>query len=257
MDTPMKEKPAITDYRARCYNQYISASWKYYHSSRLDKYALSARLQYKKYLDLLPADKQASILDAPCGTGHFLYYLQQEGYTNIKGIDISAEALAIAQKAGVKNLEQADIFKYLAEHERSFDFIAANDIIEHLHKAEIMTFLDLLYKALKPGGRLLIHTANTQTPLGGLLLHVDFTHETGFTPVSLAQVLRVAGFKDVAVKGEKPNVRDLRSGLRAILWWLITKILKGYVVAAYGSGRGVNSHSFIFEPHIYAVATRH
>src|SRR4051812_43231134 len=39
----------------------------------------------------LPKDKNAMILDIGCGDGNFVYWMQQAGYTNAHGIDLSAE----------------------------------------------------------------------------------------------------------------------------------------------------------------------
>jgi len=41
----------------------------------------------------LPEDKKAKIIDLGCGNGGFVYWLQQIGYQNAEGIDISAEQI--------------------------------------------------------------------------------------------------------------------------------------------------------------------
>lgn len=130
---------------------------------------------------------------------------------------------------GVKNLLKADLFEYLPEHPQSFDLIVANDIIEHLKKGEVLKFLDLIYESLSAGRRVLISTLNAQCLLGAKIVFIDFTHEQGFTPSSLSQVMRVCNFQDVTVYGEKPIVHDFRSAVRAGLWWCVEKLLKAYV----------------------------
>ena len=134
--------------------------------------------------------------------------------------------------------------------------VIANDIIEHLKKDEVLEFLDLISKALKPSGRVLIATVNAQSLFGGRAVFVDFTHEQGFTPGSLSQVMRICNFKDVKVYGDGPVAYDWRSGLRTILWSLIKELLKLYSVIERGTGRRMWKHQNIYEPRIFAVGTK-
>ena len=61
----------------------------------------------------MPEDKKAKIIDLGCGNGGFVYWLQQIGYQNAEGIDISAEQIETGQKLGIKNIKQADIKEFL------------------------------------------------------------------------------------------------------------------------------------------------
>ncbi|KPJ69230.1 MAG: hypothetical protein AMJ45_00740 [Syntrophobacter sp. DG_60] len=244
------------DYRKQCYESFISKHWDFSHSLSQQQFEHLWKIYKKRFSNILPIDKSAKIIDIACGAGYFLYYLQKEGYINACGIDFSQEQLEIAQKMGVKNIQKADIFKYLPNNKETYDMIVANDIIEHLTKDEIMEFLDLIHKALKPSGEVLISTVNAQSLLGASTVFVDFTHETGFTPVSLSQVMRVCKFEDVVVYGERPIPYDLRSTVRSILWWVVDKLLKMYVSVERGTGRGMWKCENIFEPRIYAIGRK-
>src|SRR5881397_1294588 len=48
----------------------------------------------------LPADRQSRILDIGCGEGALLSFLEECGYRNIDGFDISPENIDICHKAG-------------------------------------------------------------------------------------------------------------------------------------------------------------
>ena len=244
------------NYRERCYQTYVSTKWQYTHSLTKKEYNLFSKVSEKRFKGIVPEDKDAKIIDAACGTGHFLYFLQKEGYTNTLGIDLSEEQLEMAAKMGVENLQKADLFEYLPQHPQNFDMIAANDIIEHLKKDEVLKLLDLIYQSLKPGGQALIATLNTQSLFGNTTLFCDFTHEQGFTPKSLSQVMRVCNFQDVVVYGEKPIVHDLRSAVRAGLWWCTKRLLKAYLTIERGTGRGMWKHDNILEPRIFAVGEK-
>jgi cyclopropane fatty-acyl-phospholipid synthase-like methyltransferase len=244
------------NYRERCYRNFVSSHWKYSHIFSQETYNLFAKASRKRLKGILPDDKEAKIIDIACGAGHFLYFLQQEGYINTRGIDLSEEQLEVANKMGVKNLEKADLFEYLPKHPQSFDLVVANDIIEHLKKDEVLEFLDIIYHSLVPGGQLLLGTVNAQSLFGASTVFIDFTHEQGFTTGSLAQVMRVCNFKDVEVYGEKPAAHDFKSAIRCGLWWCTKKILKAYVTIERGTGRKMWKHSDIFEPRIFAVGRK-
>jgi SAM-dependent methyltransferase len=210
----------------------------------------------KLFNPFLPEDKSSSILDVACGAGHFLYYLQKEGYINTRGIDLSEEQLTVASKMGVKNLEMANLFDYLPKVPTSFEMIVGSDIIEHLKKEEVLHFLDLIYRALKNNGTALILTPNAGSLFGANMAYIDFTHETSFTPVSLAQVLRICNYEDVKVYGDAPVAYDWRSGLRSILWCMARNLLRLYLTIERGTGRGLWKESLIFEPRMFAVAMK-
>jgi len=244
------------NYRNRCYKNIVATKWKYTHSLSEEEYKLFAKVSKKRFKDILPDDKAAKIIDVACGAGHFLYFLQKEGYENAQGVDLSEEQLEVARKMGIHHLQMVDLFKYLPKHPQSFDMIFASDIIEHLKKDEVMRFLDLIYQSLKMGGKVFIATLNVHSLLGASTVFNEFTHEQGFTPRSLAQILRVGNFEDVVVYGAKPIIHDFRSTIRAELWWCIKKILKLYVIIERGTGRGLWKYGDIFEPIIFAIAKK-
>jgi len=244
------------DYRERCYQKFVSSHWAFDHSLSPKEFDFSHKIYRKKFNKFLPRRKDADILDLACGAGHFLYYLQKEGYIKAKGIDQSGEQLEIAQRMGIKNLEKADIFEYLARSKEQYDLIIANDIIEHLKKEELIDLLDLVHSALKPGGRVFIQTVNAASLFGSAIVYIDYTHEQGFTPNSLRQVLRVCNFSDIEVYGDEPIVHDFRSAIRVLLWKLVRKVLKFYLLIERGTGRGMWKRDYIFEHRMVALGRK-
>ena len=63
----------------------------------------------------MPNDKQAKIIDVACGAGHFLYFLQIEGYSNTLGIGLSEEMLKMAKRMGVENVQKANLFEFFGD----------------------------------------------------------------------------------------------------------------------------------------------
>ena len=220
------------------------------------EYTYLAKIYGKRYGRFLPENKEAHIIDVACGGGHFIYFLQKAGYKNTIGIDLSEEQIEQAQKMDIGNVETADLFEHLANYSDYFQLVVANDIIEHFTKEEIIQFLDMIYRSLKPGGNVIISTLNGSSLFGASLYHSDFTHETGFTPTSLRQVLSTCHFKDIEIFGEEPVIYDFKSTARFFVWRCVKMILKLYMTIEHGTGRGIWKTHHIFEPRMFAVASK-
>ena len=245
----------MMNYRQRCYAAY-DLQWEQFHSSSKEEFEFYSKVSKKKFLPFLPIKKTSKILDVACGAGHFLYFLKKEGYTDVYGIDLSKEQLEIAKKMGITEVEEIDLFDYLHRHPEKYEMIVAFDIIEHLTKDEVFEFLDALYSALQPGGKVLIGTINAASLFGSGMVYMDFTHEQGFTPASLAQVLKLSGFENVGVYGHGPVAHDFRSLIRVWLWKTIKDILRTFLMVERGTGRGLWKHSVILEPAMFAVVQK-
>jgi SAM-dependent methyltransferase len=72
----------------------------------------------------------ASILDAGCGWGVTLEYLEASGY-RVTGLDISRRALEVLDN-GQRRLVVADLSRDIPDHAGTFDAVLALDVIEHI-----------------------------------------------------------------------------------------------------------------------------
>lgn len=246
------------NYRERLYKDYVSSHYAIVNALNPREYDFMATKYKRQILPYFPADKGASIVDLGCGPGHLLYCLQKEGYTNTSGVDISAQQIETAKKAGVRNLVNEDVISFLRKKKNTFDAIVSQSMIEHLTRDEIFEFLDLAHAALKPGGVMIIRTPNASGIFGASIVFCDLTHEVGFTPVSMSQALRLCGFTDIRIFGEAPVPTDLKSAIRLRLW----NIVKGLFSIAYtiekGTGRGFwkPDKDILFEARMFAVTRK-
>ena len=118
--------------------------------------------QFKR---LLPANKNLKILDIGTGPGFFTIILEELGYTNITGVDVSDKMLEVAkeniQKYGKENssiqLIQMDAQKLEFKSE-SFDIIVSRNLTWNLEKPQ-QAYSEWL-RVLKSNGTLLIFDAN-------------------------------------------------------------------------------------------------
>jgi SAM-dependent methyltransferase len=197
-------------FRDELYGQYVS-------TFKGAAYAADDWWSYK-YLPLL-ADlpRDAAILEIGCGGGELLAFLGRHGFDRARGVDISAEQVALAQAHGVP-AEVADVFVTLRERQAAYDALLAVDVLEHFTRDELMRLAPRLFDALKPGGRLLVQTANGAGLFPRQVIYGDLTHLTIFTPESLGQLLRPCGFEHLRFYETGPIPLRVRGKVNVAVW---------------------------------------
>lgn len=235
------------DYRDRIYANYSSDFQDL--APKFDPGASAAwGRAYRHYLrGWLPQANTASIVDVACGGGMLLDLMHRRGYTNLRGVDLSPSQVAIARQV-IQNIEQNNAIGYLGRHPNTFDLVTALDVIEHLYKDEVMRFLDAAYAALRPGGRLVLQTANADSPWGVMHRYSDFTHEIAFTPVGLGRLMKLAGFGSIEAReaGPIPFGSGPVSTARAGLWQVFRLGFKFWNVVELGvPGSGILTRIFL------------
>jgi SAM-dependent methyltransferase len=234
------------DYRKRIYEHYASCfqdAGAHFDTAAAERWGRA----YDSYLRGWLPPPGTAILDLACGGGNLLYFFKSRGHRRLAGVDISPEQIALARQV-VPEVEEGNLFVYLETSPADFDLITALDIIEHLHKDEVLRFLDGCYAALRPGGRLILQMPNADTPWGTHLRYGDFTHETCFQPNSISRLLRMCGFSQIETReqGPLPWGYSLKSSLRWLVWQGIRLGLKVYNLAETGdSGSGVFTRVFL------------
>ena len=99
--------------------------------------------------------RDVAILDAGCGTGGMLDYLRRRGYTNLRGLDGSADAVAFCHERDLPvtyiNLNKLADF----EPNTQYDVIICNDVFCYFTDANLPSLLAALAHRLKADGVLL------------------------------------------------------------------------------------------------------
>ena len=193
----------------------------------------------------LPAERSARITDLGCGFGSMVWWLQQIGYANAEGIDVSREQIEQGTRLGVANLREGDVLEFLRASPADIDLLVARDLFEHFSKADTLKALALSRAALRPGGALLLQVPNGESPLAGRIIYGDFTHETAFTQSSVAQVLRAAGFRDIECHPVRPVVYGVKSWVRAVVWRVVEAAITTAIVAEVGRVRPIVTQNLL------------
>jgi ubiquinone/menaquinone biosynthesis C-methylase UbiE len=169
-----------------------------------------ARLLRKLTVDnalIRPGD---SVLDVGCGTGEVTLLAKtsaREG--KVYGIDPAPEMIAVARrKAARKRLDvdfRVGVIEALPFPDSSIDVVTSSLMMHHLPEELKVRGLAEIYRALKPGGRLLI--ADFMRPTGSFINHlfIAFTRHQGLKSgiEDLQRLLKDAGLSKVTQLEEK------------------------------------------------------
>ena len=217
--------------RRRLYESYVST-----HTGVGD--SDSVRLVYRRDIrPALPSATAGPVLDIGCGQGDLVRLLLADGY-DTEGIDISPEQVALANASGLSQVKHGDFHDRLSSNTETYGAVIATDVLEHLAKDEVLRTFELVRQALRPGGLFVARVPNAISPFGGRIRHGDFTHESSFTPRSLAQLAYGAGFTGVDVSPCPPIAHGLMSAIRVLIWKPISGLFKLALAAETGVVRG-------------------
>jgi 2-polyprenyl-3-methyl-5-hydroxy-6-metoxy-1,4-benzoquinol methylase len=146
----------------------------------------------------LPANKNARILDFGCGWGKQLMSLWCAGFHDLEGVELVPEQARVTMEGvnGKFPVYCMDGRQFVRSRPATYDLVILNDVIEHVPVSESVPLLQGICDALVPGGRIVVRTPNMSSLLAGYSRYMDLTHVTGFTEISIVQVLEQAGFVD-------------------------------------------------------------
>jgi len=129
-----------------------------------DPHAIPRIRRLLPLVELAPTDV---IADFGCGNG-VLFELIAGRVAHYFGVDFSEPfILAAARRAEAKGLangrfERADLVDFCARNPHTFDAAFALDFSEHVYDDQFVQIFRAINGALKPGGRLYIHTPNAE-----------------------------------------------------------------------------------------------
>lgn len=110
------------------------------------------RLNLQKDLNKL------KVADLGCGTGINLKLLQDVGFKNPLGIDLSDTALKFCKERGLENVKLGSVTD-LDIPDNALDVVLLMDVVSMLTPKQTDDCISEIYRTLKSGGELYLHTA--------------------------------------------------------------------------------------------------
>jgi SAM-dependent methyltransferase len=162
--------------------------------------AIRARLE--SYLPFFAGS--ADVLDVGCGRGEFLELLAGTG-VSARGIDVNHEMVEVCRVRGL-DVTEADAVTYLSSIEDgSLGGLFAAQVVEHLQPGYLLAFLDLAFRKLRPGSRLILETLNPACWVAFFDSFIrDITHVWPLHPDTLRYLVAASGFPHAEIEYRAP-----------------------------------------------------
>lgn len=146
-------------------------------------------------------------LDLGCGRGEWLTLLREAGVT-ATGVDSNPEQIADAIERGL-DIRLGDVLGALDEaDDDSLSVITAHHVVEHLPFDVVVRLVRGAFRALAPGGVLIVETPNTSNVLvGATTFFTDPTHLKPMPEHILGVLFETAGYSPVRLMHLNPHER--------------------------------------------------
>lgn len=161
----------------------------------------SRQMAYLPYIQALKkegaTDTPLKALDLGCGRGEWLELLGEWG-VDAQGIDLDAAMLSICFEKGL-NVSQQNALEVLANTaDQSLDIVSGFHLAEHLDFSDLINLVQQAFRALKPGGLLILETPNAENiAVATSTFYLDPTHHNPLPMQLLGFLYEYAGFADV------------------------------------------------------------
>jgi SAM-dependent methyltransferase len=163
-------------------------------------------LTYGRYLAKLErfGGKTGALLEIGCGNGFFLEEASRRGYTLVRGVEPSEDAVAKASPS-VRQGIVADVMRPGLFEEETFDVVCLFQVLDHL--SDPGAVLEESRQILRPGGLVLClnHDVDAFSArlLGARSPIIDIEHTYLFSRVTIARLLEKQGYRVLACGGAR------------------------------------------------------
>jgi 2-polyprenyl-3-methyl-5-hydroxy-6-metoxy-1,4-benzoquinol methylase len=162
---------------------------------------------------------KGSLFDLGSGWGHFLLTAQAMGF-GVSGVELSEEPYKYSKDVLGLNVQRADFFEL--NFINCFDVITLWDVLEHIDRPK--PFIEKCYKALKPGGIIVIQVPQIDSYISKKLKcrwnMMGLDHVNYFSRNTLSRLMEDSGL----------SVRSMRSSweVKLFIMYTVLPLLKRF-----------------------------
>lgn len=221
----MDSKEYKGNYRELIISKWINSNIETFKKPSYAEFETQSRY-YKPLIEKFIPDKNSHILEIGCGFGGFIYSLKKLGYSNIEAIDIIPECCDFVSREFNVKAYCISVLDFFNKNNKSYDVIAAFDVIEHFSKDEIVFILQKVFQSLNENGFFIMRFPSGGSLSGLYIRYSGFTHEIAFTNYSINELFKVIGFKKVVCL---PETNLFPKTPKRLIKTLINKILAKFL----------------------------
>ncbi|MDP2653239.1 MAG: class I SAM-dependent methyltransferase [Candidatus Omnitrophota bacterium] len=184
----------------------------------------------EQFEEILPLMNKENLLEVGCSSGFFLDAARRSGFENVRGVELSVEAVANAPES-VRGSIVNDEFRTGIFPPGHFDAVCFFQVFDHV--IDPNRFLQTAHHYLKPGGTLLAvhHDIRALMPsvLGARASTYDISHIHLWDKSTMRKILEKNGFRVRSIRNVRsryqldhvlrmlPLPRPLKEGTRALV----------------------------------------
>lgn len=187
-----------------------------------------------KLLREIAADQNSKILDWGCGRGALIDELISLGCSSVNGLEVDS----IFARKDI-NID-SDTITWLEDRSEKFDVIVTRESIYYINKNEQDRFWLAFYKALAPGGKIVVITFNGALESSKWIFQKDLDIKLIPNEILLRNLAVSAGFEGIDLYGISPSSRTL-------IGIIVSTVFSIFKVVSYSlkyiSERGLDSQN--------------
>ena len=140
------------------------------------------------------------LLELGCAYGFFL--AEAIAFFEVQGIEVSDSAVRFCRSRGF-DVEQGTLTAEYVGRSAPFDAVVMLDVVEHLMEPDRV--MELVHRAMKPGGKLMLTTGDWESGLSRIMgrnwrLMTPPQHTFFFSPRTMSAMLERVGFDVIACR---------------------------------------------------------
>lgn len=165
---------------------------------------------------LAPVVGALRVLDIGFGNGSFMGWARSRGW-DCEGCEVNTRLVERARQHGFQAAATLEELASLPGWQ-SYDLITAFDVLEHIDRDALVSFLVSVRKLCKPQTLLLFRFPNGDNPFSAPVQNGDVTHRTAIGQAMVRQVAELAEFDIVRLENPKIALRGASLARKAGVW---------------------------------------